>query len=310
MAQHIPGQAGQMPYSSAVGQSQLAHMYQTAPQVGASAAGALQTSQVASPAMPGAAAAGYQPQALQQLQYQHLQQQHQQQLQSFWAQQMREVEQVNDFKNHQLPLARIKKIMKADEDVRMISAEAPVVFSKACEMFILELTLRSWIHTEENKRRTLQKNDIAGAITRTDIFDFLVDIVPRDELREEGGVVGAVAGIGGGPGVAAAAAATAASAMAGMPRQTVGLPGVSDLPYGGMYYMQPSPNALASRMQQPMGTAAAHQMMVGRPPMPLDTSMYASRPNAGAMAYMPQGMPGMWQSQQGMPPSGSMPSQQ
>ena len=74
--------------------------------------------------------------------------------------------------------------MKSDEDVRMISAEAPVLFAKACEMFILELTLRSWIHSEENKRRTLQRNDIAAAITKTDIFDFLVDIVPRDELKE------------------------------------------------------------------------------------------------------------------------------
>jgi Histone-like transcription factor (CBF/NF-Y) and archaeal histone len=32
--------------------------------------------------------------------------------------------------------------MKSDEDVRMISAEAPVLFAKACEMFILELTHR------------------------------------------------------------------------------------------------------------------------------------------------------------------------
>ncbi|KAG8386647.1 hypothetical protein BUALT_Bualt03G0170400 [Buddleja alternifolia] len=113
-------------------------------------------------------------------------QQQQQQLQAFWASQMQEIEQTTDFKNHTLPLARIKKIMKADEDVRMISAEAPVIFAKACEMFILELTLRSWIHTEENKRRTLQKNDIAAAISRTDVFDFLVDIIPRDELKEEG----------------------------------------------------------------------------------------------------------------------------
>jgi nuclear transcription factor Y gamma len=99
---------------------------------------------------------------------------------------MEEIEQAADFKNHTLPLARIKKIMKADEDVRMISAEAPVVFAKACEVFILELTLRSWMHTEENKRRTLQKNDIAAAITRTDIYDFLVDIIPRDDMKEEG----------------------------------------------------------------------------------------------------------------------------
>lgn len=130
-----------------------------------------------------------------QLAYQHMhqqqQQQLQQQLQGFWAEQQQDIEQTADFKNHSLPLARIKKIMKADEDVRMISAEAPVVFARACEMFILELTLRSWNHTEENKRRTLQKNDIAAAITRTDIFDFLVDIVPREELKDE--VLGSMA---------------------------------------------------------------------------------------------------------------------
>lgn len=126
--------------------------------------------------------------AFQQVQQFHQQQQQhqQQQLQSFWASQMAEIDQTNDFKNHSLPLARIKKIMKADEDVRMISAEAPVVFAKACELFILELTLRAWIHTEENKRRTLQKSDIAAAISRTDVFDFLVDIVPREEGKEEG----------------------------------------------------------------------------------------------------------------------------
>ncbi|WVZ79039.1 hypothetical protein U9M48_026667 [Paspalum notatum var. saurae] len=118
--------------------------------------------------------------------HQQLQQQQQRQLQQFWAERLTDIEQTTDFKNHTLPLARIKKIMKADEDVRMISAEAPVVFAKACEIFILELTLRSWMHTEENKRRTLQKNDIAAAITRTDIYDFLVDIVPRDEMKEEG----------------------------------------------------------------------------------------------------------------------------
>ena len=129
--------------------------------------------------------------------FHHLLQQQQQQLQMFWSYQRQEIEQVNDFKNHQLPLARIKKIMKADEDVRMISAEAPILFAKACELFILELTIRSWLHAEENKRRTLQKNDIAAAITRTDIFDFLVDIVPRDEIKEEaaglGGIMGATA---------------------------------------------------------------------------------------------------------------------
>ncbi|KAL8209490.1 hypothetical protein R6Q57_006222 [Mikania cordata] len=68
-----------------------------------------------------------------QLAYQHIHQQQQQQLhqqlQNFWANQYQEIEQTTDFKNYSLPLARIKKIMKADEDVRMISAEAPVIFA-------------------------------------------------------------------------------------------------------------------------------------------------------------------------------------
>ncbi|KAL0363051.1 UNVERIFIED_CONTAM: Nuclear transcription factor Y subunit C-4 [Sesamum calycinum] len=122
---------------------------------------------VSSPTQPPTGFAPQQQLAYHQAHHFHNQQQ-QQQLQGFWANQMQEIDQTTDFKNHSLPLARIKKIMKADEDVRMISAEAPVIFAKACEMFILELTLRSWIHTEENKRRTLQKNDIAAAISRTD----------------------------------------------------------------------------------------------------------------------------------------------
>ena len=42
----------------------------------------------------------------------------------------------NSFKDQILPLARIKKIMKMDDDVKMISAEAPLLFAKAAQMFI------------------------------------------------------------------------------------------------------------------------------------------------------------------------------
>lgn len=100
----------------------------------------------------------------------------------FWETQNQEMDHLNigteqDFKNHNdLPLARIKRIMKSDEDVRMISAEAPVLFAKACEIFILELSIRAWGAAEKCKRRTLQKEDIEAAINNTDIFDFLVNL--------------------------------------------------------------------------------------------------------------------------------------
>jgi hypothetical protein len=53
----------------------------------------------------------------------------------------------------------------------MISAEAPVLFAKACEMFIHELTLRAWIHTDENKRRTLQVL-LRTKMLNDDLFSF------------------------------------------------------------------------------------------------------------------------------------------
>jgi nuclear transcription factor Y gamma len=38
----------------------------------------------------------------------------------------------------------------------MISAEVLDLFSKACEIFLRELTLRAWFNTDENKRKTVQ----------------------------------------------------------------------------------------------------------------------------------------------------------
>jgi len=103
-------------------------------------------------------------------------------LTTYWQQIINHLESdTHDYKLHQLPLARIKKVMKADPEVKMISAEAPILFAKGCDIFITELTMRAWIHAEENKRRTLQRSDIASALAKSDMFDFLIDIVPREE---------------------------------------------------------------------------------------------------------------------------------
>ena len=79
--------------------------------------------------------------------------------------------------------------MKSDEDVKMISAEAPILFAKGCDIFITELTMRAWIHAEESKRRTLQRSDIAQAISKSDMFDFLIDIVPREVANQHSAMV-------------------------------------------------------------------------------------------------------------------------
>jgi histone H3/H4 len=90
---------------------------------------------------------------------------------------------------HAMPLARIKKIMKRSAGdgsgadgagARMISVEAPVVFSRACELLVAELTRAAWAATLDGKRRTMHREDVAQAVRDTDLFDFLVDVVKDD----------------------------------------------------------------------------------------------------------------------------------
>lgn len=103
-------------------------------------------------------------------------------LRSFWQRQVDAAEQETpDYRHPPLPLARIKKVMKSDPDVKMIAADAPILFCKACEIFISEITARAFIIADSNKRRTLSRSDIAKALSKSDQFDFLIDIVPREE---------------------------------------------------------------------------------------------------------------------------------
>ena len=77
--------------------------------------------------------------------------------------------------------------MKIDENAaqQMISSEAPVMLSTAAEFLIEEMTLRAWLHTEQNRRKTIQKSDVAQGISGCEMFDFLIDIIPKDELRQK-----------------------------------------------------------------------------------------------------------------------------
>lgn len=106
-----------------------------------------------------------------------------------------------NWKSQVLPLARIKKIMKSEEGIMsemektsssgdpssassgaqrfMIAGEAPVLLGKACELFVREVTMRAWRHTERNRRRTLQRQDVHAAVGESEVYDFLIDIVPR-----------------------------------------------------------------------------------------------------------------------------------
>ena len=95
--------------------------------------------------------------------------------------------------------------MKADEDVRMCAAEAPVLFAKAIEMFLVERTchhaiavachrlqhflpdpsftvsMRAWQRSSSDpaSKKVLTRADIQAAIADHPPFDFLQEIIGR-----------------------------------------------------------------------------------------------------------------------------------
>jgi histone H3/H4 len=104
-------------------------------------------------------------------------------IEKFWKNTFRKAsEEKIMLKDLTLPLARIKRLMKVEEGVRMVASEVPILFSKIAEKFVEELTFRAWINTEENKRRILQRGDISVAVKTSEMYDFLFYIVPRNDI--------------------------------------------------------------------------------------------------------------------------------
>ncbi|KIW03231.1 uncharacterized protein PV09_05453 [Verruconis gallopava] len=80
-----------------------------------------------------------------------------------------------------LPLARVKKIIHADDDIQSCSNNAAFVITIATEMFIQHLVERTFeiIKAEKRPRRNVQYGDVANAVARLDNLEFLSDVVPR-----------------------------------------------------------------------------------------------------------------------------------
>lgn len=101
-----------------------------------------------------------------------------------------------------LPLARIKKVMKSEDEgyaclssspstsidpiktaqssaatgARMISNEAPLLLAPAIEILISELSSRAYLHAETAKRKTITRQDLLDGARDEEAFDFLLDL--------------------------------------------------------------------------------------------------------------------------------------
>jgi len=84
----------------------------------------------------------------------------------------------DDHKLLQLPVARVKKLMKMDKDLLACSNESVVLITKATELFIKMVSERALEETHKAKRKTVQYDDLANAVKKNDEFEFLQDVVP------------------------------------------------------------------------------------------------------------------------------------
>ena len=158
-------------------------------------------------------------------------------------------------------------------------------------VFISDLTCRAFMVAEENKRRTIQRSDIANAIARSDLFDFLIDIVPRsDMVRNRSSSV---------PIRNALSAPNVAPVLGG----DVGARGSMNEPVlepkgSGFMPLRPNQPDMRARMEGDMGMHPAAQAMKGMPKPPMGgewaSPMYPFH-GAGAMGdsrvHLGAGMP-------------------
>ena len=64
----------------------------------------------------------------------------------------------------QLPLSKIKKIIRYDDLVKLISSDGIVATTIAVEQFIQALANASYGHAQSGKRQTVQGKDVHDAI--------------------------------------------------------------------------------------------------------------------------------------------------
>ena len=95
-----------------------------------------------------------------------------------------------------LPLARVKRIMKLDKEVKNMQVDASKCVAKCAELFIESLVDGSFRSMRANKRKTIKYSDVEHHVLRKQRLEFLHDHVWA--FRPEEAQVGAKGGKGGG----------------------------------------------------------------------------------------------------------------
>ncbi|EPQ27488.1 uncharacterized protein PFL1_05026 [Pseudozyma flocculosa PF-1] len=77
------------------------------------------------------------------------------------------------------PVARIKKIMQADEDVGKVAQATPVLISKALELFMASIVEETAKEAKSRGAKKMSVYHVKRTVHTNDTFDFLKDIVAK-----------------------------------------------------------------------------------------------------------------------------------
>ncbi|EPS38204.1 hypothetical protein H072_7900 [Dactylellina haptotyla CBS 200.50] len=77
------------------------------------------------------------------------------------------------------PVARIKRIMQADEDVGKVAQVTPVIVSKALELFMVSLVTKAAEQAKVRGSKRITAAHLKLAVNQEEQFDFLSDIISK-----------------------------------------------------------------------------------------------------------------------------------
>ncbi|KAL9111255.1 MAG: hypothetical protein Q9227_004333 [Pyrenula ochraceoflavens] len=77
------------------------------------------------------------------------------------------------------PVARIKRIMQADEDVGKLAMAAPIAVAKALELFMVSLVTRAATEAREKNSKRVTAIHLKQAVQKDTQFDFLEELIQK-----------------------------------------------------------------------------------------------------------------------------------
>eukprot|EP00742_Colponemidia_sp_Colp-10_P004327 GILJ01004616.1.p1 GENE.GILJ01004616.1~~GILJ01004616.1.p1 ORF type:complete len:373 (+),score=61.45 GILJ01004616.1:65-1183(+) len=88
-------------------------------------------------------------------------------------------------KKGSLPIARVKRIMKVNDEVNHIGGEAAIAVAKAAELFLEHLARSSFKRTKVEGRKTVQVIDMVNAVQSRKSLDFLPPLFVRHKKKHQ-----------------------------------------------------------------------------------------------------------------------------